>query len=54
MTNTITFHLKRDLVFLSSLQNTYHNGLNFGQTGFYGQKLENLPETDHGKINYDQ
>ena len=28
MTNTITFHLKRDLVFLSSFQNTYHNWLN--------------------------
>jgi len=30
MTNTITFHLKRDLVFLCSLQNTYHNWLNLG------------------------
>ena len=30
MTNTITFHLKRDLVVLSSLQNTYHNWLNLG------------------------
>ena len=30
MTNTITFHLKRGFIFLSSLQNTYHNGLNFG------------------------